>query len=203
MTAMDSPWCLAIAPQPTSSLDGTLYFDRDDDVYVDFTASDTSTSTTLTSTTTTILNTAPSVFNALITPIDPVAGLDDLECVVQSSDSDGDSVNLQYAWTLNGAPTTYATSTIPANDIADGETWECTVTCDDGTSVGNSVSAITTIGANNADAVGFEFCAAGDALSNGSHTMQTCTASQSVTSSELNNATYTLQLGSHYVYSPE
>ena len=49
----------------------------------------------------------------LITPIDPVAGLDDLECVVQSSDSDGDSVNLQYAWTLNGAPTTYATSTIP------------------------------------------------------------------------------------------
>ena len=50
--------------QPTSNLDGTLYFDRDDDVYVDFTASDTSTSTTLTSTTTTILNTAPSVFNA-------------------------------------------------------------------------------------------------------------------------------------------
>ena len=189
--------------QPTSNLDGTLYFDRDDNVYVDFTASDTSTSTTLTSTTTTILNTAPSVFNALITPLSPVAGLDDLECVVQSSDSDGDAVNIQYAWTLNGGLTTYTNSTITANNIADGEIWECTVTCDDGTSVGNSVSAITTIGANNAEAVGFESCSAADSLSNGSNTIQTCAASQSVTSGVLSGSTHTLQLGSHYVYSPE
>lgn len=189
--------------QPSSSLDGTLYFNRDNDVYVDFTASDTSTSASLTSTTTTILNTAPSLFNALISPINPVAGLDDLECIVQSSDTDGDSVNLQYSWTLNGGSTTYTTSTIPTSDIGDGETWECTVTCDDGTTSGNSTSANTTIGANNADAVGFEFCSGGDALSNTSNTMQTCTSSQSVTSGELSNATYTLQLGSHYVYSPE
>ena len=185
--------------QPSSSLDGTLYFDREDEVYVDFTASDSTTSATLSSTTTTILNTAPSVFNALISPINPVAGLDDLECIAQSSDTDGDGINLQYSWTLNGGSTT--PQPVPSHfDIADGETWECTVTCD-AVQYPETASPNTTIGANNADAVGFEFCSGGDTLSN-SNTMQTCTSSQSVTSGELSNATYTLQLEC-YVYSPE
>lgn len=187
----------------SSSLDGTQYFDKNDSVYVDLIVSDGSVSVTSTSATTIVNNTPPSVFNAFISPIGPVAGVDDLECYAQSSDVDGDSVTLQYSWRVNGSTTPHTSAIISTSLISNGEVWECTITCNDGTIAGNSISAITTIGANVGDAVGHSFCASADNLTDATTDLQTCLSDQSLSSGEISNGSYTLQLGTHYVYTPE
>ena len=129
----------------TDSLDGLLHFDKDDSVDVVVTVSDGLNSVTQQSSSVTVLNTAPTVFNALIAPVNPVAGLDDLDCQTQVSDADGDVVTLFYSWTLNGVGTNYASAIIPSGDIADGEVPSCTVTYDDGLVAGNSITVTTTV----------------------------------------------------------
>ena len=118
----------------SDSLDGVSHFDRDDQVYVELVVSDGSTTTTQSSAT--VISNTPSAYNVLITPAALVAGLDDLVCVAQGNDVDGDSITFGYAWTADGVSTSYTTDTVPATDIAEGEVWECIVTPNDGTDDG-------------------------------------------------------------------
>ena len=94
------------------TLDGVYHFDKGDQVYVIMTVTDGSSSATQTSPTTTVQNTAPSAYNVIITPAGPIAGVDDLECIAQGADADGDAVTFTYAWEVDGMATNYASSTI-------------------------------------------------------------------------------------------
>ena len=187
----------------TDSLDGLSFFDKDDTIEVSVTVNDGSTTATQISNTVSVLNTAPTVFNPIITPVNPVAGLDDLDCQVQASDADGDFVTLSYSWTLNGAATNDTTQSIPSSEIADGDTWMCTVSCDDGQDTGNTVSVTTTVGANAGDAVGGNLCSAAGSSGNTQYNLTGCLGDVAVSSGESSNATYTLQSGTHYIYTPE
>ena len=185
------------------SLDGLLYFDKDENVTVLVTVSDGLNSVSLQSSTITVTNTAPTVFNALIVPVNPIAGLDDLDCQTQLSDADGDIVNLQYTWTVNGMNANYTSAIIPASDIADGEVWSCTITCDDGQDSGNTITATTTVGANAGDAVGGNLCAGAGESGNIQYDLTGCLGDVGISSGASSNTTYTLQSGTHYIYTPE
>ena len=186
-------------------LDGTLYFERDDAVYVEVIVSDSSTVTTLSSAQLSILNSPPTAFNALITPLSPVAGLDDLVCTAQDSDSDLDLVTLTYSWTVDGASTNYATNTIPASDIADGEVWECSIIPFDQTDYGPTATVLVTVGADVLDAVGSSFCSsAGTSTDSSGYELVSCLSAQEIGSGEISDSSgYQLQVGSHFVYTPE
>jgi len=187
----------------TDTLDGVVHFERDDLIQVTVTVNDGSGSTVLPSSTLTVINTPPTVFNPLIIPVAPVAGLDDLECTVQSSDADLDSISLQFSWTLNGSGTNYSTAVIPTSDIANGDIWVCSISCDDGIDVGNSTTATTTVGSNAGDAVGGNLCASAGEGINSQYSLIGCLGDVGVSSGESSNASYTLQSGTHYIYTPE
>lgn len=189
----------------SDSLDGVSHFDRDDQVYVELVVSDGSTTTTQSSATTVILNTPPSAYNVLITPAAPVAGLDDLVCVAQGNDVDGDSITFGYAWTADGVSTSYTTDTVPATDIAEGEVWECIVTPNDGTDDGPTNSASVTVGADVEGATGGAFCAAAGSGTDGSgNQFIGCLSEAGVAGTESSDgASNSWQPGSVYVFSPE
>ena len=105
-----------------------------------------------------VANTPPSAFNPLASPANPVAGQDDIVCTVQTSDADVDPVSVSYSWTVDSVPTTNTTDTVLAADIADGEVWTCTMTPNDGTDDGASVSAVAVVGADNAEVWGKPMC---------------------------------------------
>ncbi len=97
----------------------------------------------MTSAVLTIGNTAPEAPGVAVTPAGPAPGADDLLCsITPSADVDGDTVDYQFAWTVDGAPyagattTTYPGDTVPGAATATGETWTCTVTPSDGTDTG-------------------------------------------------------------------
>jgi hypothetical protein len=189
----------------SDSLDGVYHFDKDDQVYVTLTVSDGSTTTSQTSSTIIIQNTAPSAYNVLISPVAPVAGLDDLECIAQGNDVDGDTVTFTYAWEVNGSATTYISTIIPTADIADGEVWECIVTPNDGTVDGSTNSALVTVGADVEGATGVAWCAsagAGEDVTGNQFT--SCLSETGVAGEETTDpSSYTLQPGSIFVFSPE
>ncbi len=188
----------------TNTLDGVIHFDRDQTVHVEVTADDGFTIDTETSAGQTILNTPPSAFNAFIDPINPVVGVDDITCMVQSNDIDGDTVSLSYTWTIDGNSTGYASNVIPTSEIADGETWLCTIIATDGTDDSSPVTASVTVGANVEAAVGQNTCAAASFGTDGNYDLASCLSDLTLTAGESTDSTgYTLQMGSHYVYTPE
>ena len=138
-----------------SSLDGAAWFDKDQMVYVVVTPNDgTDDGTPASSSTLTVLNTAPGVPTVSINPDEPVEGVDDLVCVIdtESSDDDGDSVTYTFTWTVDGASWTGSTSTtheaddtVAGADISAGEEWTCAVTPHDGDEDGTSAAAAVTV----------------------------------------------------------
>ena len=188
----------------TDTLDGTVHFERDQDVYVDVSVDDGFAVDSATSATQTIVNTPPSAFNIFIDPISPVVGVDDLECVVQTSDIDGDSISTSYTWTLDGQIIGFTSNVIPTSQISNGEIWECTVIADDGTDLSPPVSATSVIGANVEAAVGQDTCAAAGVGTDGNYDLTSCLSDISITAGEISDPSgYVLQLGAHYVYTPE
>ena len=190
---------------PADQLDGTLYFERSDTVYVEVIVADSSTTASLSSTQVSILNSPPSAYNVLISPLAPVAGLDDLVCSAQDSDADLDLVSLGYSWMLNGSSTTYTTTMIPAEDISDGELWVCSIVPYDGIEYGSTATSSVTIGANVPDATGNSFCSsAGVSTDSSGYALSSCLSAQELGSGEASDPSgYQLQLGTHFVYTPE
>ena len=132
-----------------SSLDGEVYFDRDDVVAVTATPSDGSDDgAAVSSSSVTVLNTPPTAPLISIHPSDPSSD-DDLVCQVDvdSEDADGDTVRYSFAWDVDeaafsGASTTFETGdTVAAADTADGETWSCLATPNDGDDDGTAGEA--------------------------------------------------------------
>ena len=188
----------------TDTLDGVDHFDRDQDVYVEVTADDGFTSDTETSPVQTILNTPPSAYNAFIDPLNPVVGVDDLTCIVQSNDIDNDNISLTYSWTVDGATTGFVTDTVPTSQIADAETWVCTIVASDGTDDSEPAVASVTVGANVEAAVGQNTCASAGVGTDGNYDLTSCLSDLTVVAGETSDSSgYTLQMGSHYVYTPE
>jgi hypothetical protein len=185
----------------SDSLDGLLYFDKDDSVTVLLTV-DEGTETASSSASATVVNTLPIVYNAMVTPSDPLAGADDLLCSGQSGDADSDPVTLSYAWDVDGAPSCAAGDTVPASETSDGETWTCTLTPDDGFDEGASVSASVVVGADSAEAVGGGICAAPGSIASNSYQMNTCLSPASPMLGEHDSASYILQQGPLYRFNP-
>jgi hypothetical protein len=129
-----------------SSLDGSLYFDKDDTVVLSVTASD-GTDTTAPWATSGILvaNTPPTSPSVSITPEAPAAAVDDLVCAVSapSTDDDLDAVSYTINWSRDGEAFTATIDTespgdtIPGHVTFAGEDWSCTVIPTDGTDVGD------------------------------------------------------------------
>jgi hypothetical protein len=129
-----------------SSLDGSLYFDKDDTVTLSVTASD-GTDTTAPWVTPDLLvaNSPPTPPSVSITPEAPAAAVDDLVCAVSepSTDDDLDAVNYSISWSRDGEAftatidTAVPGDTIPGHVTLAGEDWSCSVTPTDGTDVGD------------------------------------------------------------------
>lgn len=187
------------------SLDGLSFFERGHSVYVTATVSDGNTAVSQSSSVLVVQNSPPSAFNVLITPASPVAGVDDLECVAQGSDADGDTVSFLYAWELDGNSTSYVSAIIPAADISNGEVWECIVTPFDGANIGTTSSAIVTVGANTEGATGSGWCsAAGAGVDPAGNQFTLCLSEVGVAGEETTDSSaYTLQPGAIFVFSPE
>lgn len=189
----------------TDSLDGVFHFERDDQVYVSVSISDGQASTVQDSSRISVLNTAPSAFNVLISPSNPVEGINDLECIAQGNDVDGDSISFSYAWTVDGANTSYSTDTIPSSDISEGETWVCTVTPDDGIDSGTPNSASVLVGSNLSGAAGSAICSsAGQTTDPSGNQNISCLSESGVAGEETTDpSANTWQPGSIFIFSPE
>jgi hypothetical protein len=124
----------------SSTLTGT-YFGRDEAVSCSVTPSDGSDSgSALSSSSVTVSNTAPSVVAPTISPSTAYEG-STLSCVPgATSDIDGDSVSLSYAWTV-GSSTVSTATTLTGTDFDKGDAVVCTTTPSDGSLSGTAVSS--------------------------------------------------------------
>ena len=189
----------------SNTLDGVFYFDRDDEIFVEVTVDDGSSSTAQSANPIVIQNTPPTAFNAVISPTEPLAGVDDLVCLVQTSDADGDGVSVQYEWYKNGVFTLNTSDTIIATDTSSGDIWECVLTPNDGTDDGLSVQTSVTVDANAEGAVGSVMCAsAGRGSDANGYSMTGCLAESGIAGDLATDGSgYTWQPGTIYVFDPQ
>ncbi len=150
-----------------SSLDGAVYFEKDETVYVVATPNDgEDTGASATSSSVTVLNSPPSAPVIAIDPSDPVAEVDDLWCelVTESTDADGDDIDYAFDWEVEGSAypsgdsaelgpdtTEWSDDTVPAEDLFEDETWTCTVYPHDGDTYGDPDVDSVTVGAESED----------------------------------------------------
>ncbi len=93
----------------------------------------------------TITNGIPSIDVVSITPVLPTVG-DTLTCAYSGFyDADGDADLSTLAWAINGVPVVDGTSADLAETFSSGDLVTCTVTPDDGTDQGESVSLTVVI----------------------------------------------------------
>jgi len=137
-----------------AELDGSVWFDKGDTVYVSAAPSDgTDTGDKVTSSTVTIINSTPTAPELSLDPTLP-DGTEDAVCTVDkaSFDADGDSLTYTFRWTVNGgAPsstttTTYTDDTLPASAYDDGDVLICRVRVSDGTATSDEAVAGTLLG---------------------------------------------------------
>ncbi len=92
-----------------------------------------------------VVNALPSTPTVSISPSAPEPE-DDLTCTATgSTDADGDVVSYQYAWSVGGVATAYATAVLDESATSHSDTWTCTVTPTDGIDSGTAASATVTI----------------------------------------------------------
>jgi formylglycine-generating enzyme required for sulfatase activity len=144
----------SIVGESGSTISGATYFDKDDAVHVVVTPSDgTDSGDSVASDSITISNTAPSAPSVSIGPVEPIAGVDDIICSIDSgsSDADGDTVSYTITWDVDGTAFTGATTTtrtgdtISADETNGDEEWTCTVTPNDGDDDGTAGTASVTV----------------------------------------------------------
>lgn len=137
-----------------ATLDGSIYFDRDDVVAVTVTPTDGSdTGASLASSDVTVLNTPPTAPVVEIDPADPEAG-DTLVCDIttDATDADGDTLTYTVTWEQDGAAFTGASTgvwtgdTVAGSYVQDEETWTCSVTASDGTDSGSAGEDAVVVG---------------------------------------------------------
>lgn len=128
-----------VAGATDATLPGT-YFVKGDDVTVTVRPWDGSVEgSAVTSGVREIQNSLPS---APVVAIDPEYPEDDdaLDCtlVAESTDADGDPITYTYAWENNGTASSVTSYRVGSTYTSNGDTWECTVTPNDGTADGTA-----------------------------------------------------------------
>ncbi len=118
---------------------GDTFWDRGEAVICTVTPDDgTDSGDAVASSSVTVQNTAPSITSVSVSPSSPTVD-DTLTCTYTGfSDADGDSDASTYSWTLSG--TEVGTTSTLSGVFASGDTLTCTVTPDDGTDAGSTVS---------------------------------------------------------------
>ena len=138
-----------------NTISGATWFDKDQQVYVVVTPDDgEAEGSSQSSSTVTVLNSPPTAPTVLITPAEPVAGVDDLLCEIISdaTDDDGDAITYGWTWRVNGAThggmqiDSATSSLVPGTETDDAETWQCAATPDDGDDEGSPGTASVDIG---------------------------------------------------------
>ena len=92
------------------------------------------------------INDLPSAPGLTISPSSPI-GTDDLTVSVssRSTDLESDPITYAYAWTVNGTPTSYTSTTVPASATTRDQVWQVSVTPNDGWGDGDVGTASVTI----------------------------------------------------------
>ncbi len=135
-----------------STLDGAAAFSKNETITVSVTPVETGDPTAFGASATasvTVLNTPPTAPGIEITPDEPVGGLDDLVCSVDTAatDADDDALTYGFAWEVDGTAytgtpsETATTSTVSGTEAETGEAWTCSVTADDGAETGPATEA--------------------------------------------------------------
>jgi hypothetical protein len=93
-----------------------------------------------------IVNSPPTAPEIAIDPEDPEP-TENLYCEIlaPSYDADGDDISYSYTWYRNGVETSITTSVVTSDQLADGDTWECVVTPNDGEDDGDSASSAVSV----------------------------------------------------------
>ncbi|MEC7984224.1 MAG: glycine-rich protein, partial [Myxococcota bacterium] len=135
--------------------DNTLHyslFSKEDEIEVSVTADDGNDTSAPATASIICANTPPTAPTVSVLPTEPIELVDDITCSisVDGTDLDGDSLSYSFAWSVDGADYTGASSTanssvVPASDIVSGEEWICTATPNDGTDEGTGGSASVTV----------------------------------------------------------
>jgi hypothetical protein len=128
----------------TGSTLTSSFFDRGDAVYCTVTPSDaTDTGASMSSSVLTISNAIPELASASLTPTSAYEATT-LTCAAgTTSDADGDTVTVSYAWVVNAVTITPTISTLTGTYFDKGDEVYCTVTPSDGTDSGAPVSSNT------------------------------------------------------------
>lgn len=99
-----------------------------------------------------ILNTPPTAPGVAITPGEPTAGVDGLQCVVRtpSFDADGDAVSYRMSWTIDGVTVSRTTTRVHPGDAIDAASVTageavCTAIPNDGSADGGAGTATVTV----------------------------------------------------------
>ncbi len=132
------------------SLDGALYFDKDDTVSLSAVVHDgVDSSLPWVTDPVVVQNTAPATPSVSIAPESPAAAVDDLICNLDFPPTDDDLDGLTYTitWTRDGEAFTATTDTLQPGDTIPGhvtwagELWSCTIVAHDGTDSSPPASA--------------------------------------------------------------
>jgi hypothetical protein len=187
----------------SAQLDGTVLFDKHDMVHVEVVPNDGfEDGPALGSSVLTVLNTLPEA-TVSITPASPVAGQDELTCIVSTYDEDMDSVGLTYTWTVDGVLSPHTAEVVPAWSTSSGEEWVCEVIPNDGDEDGNASSAAVTIDENDEGKEGLAFCAGGGLVSSGNFSGAICISGVDLApAATSSNSSFTWQPGPTTAISP-
>lgn len=194
-----------VAHSGGSTLRGTAYFDKGQEVYVTVYADDgTDTSADSSSSVVTVQDKPPSTPVVAISPNPPSYG-DDLTCdvVTAAVDADGDSVAYTFSWTLDGAAYTDAidgttSSTVLSTDVAQNDLWACTVQAEAGGETSTATDAMRVIYTEACDGVDNDGDGSIDeggvcpcsTYNYGGHAYMICSTATSYTATESYCATY-------------
>jgi alpha-tubulin suppressor-like RCC1 family protein len=126
-----------------AQVDG-LAFERDDVVTCVATPHDGSSAGTPDEADALVANTPP-VATPSFDPAIPSGG-EDLRCVAEGEDADGDSLNFRYAWTVNDVSQAVTGNTLPGARFQSGDTVACQVWANDGRQEGEPGSVQALVG---------------------------------------------------------
>ena len=131
-----------VAGETSETLDGRLYFTRDQELVVRAIPNDgEADGLQKTSDPAIVGNAPPTPPSIYVDPVSPEVGVDDVQCIidVEGTDPDGDELSYVFTWEADGLPYYGAESqiwpgdTVPSDDLGYDEAWDCIVHAFDGT----------------------------------------------------------------------
>ena len=154
--SVELDWTVAgIIVADTLTLDGTVWFNRDQVIGLRATPSDDDDEgAAVFATEVRVSNTPPEAPGISITPDPPVEGEGPIICQVDTASFDldpGDAATYSVTWEVDGeafvgaTTTTIPGDTVPAEALLPDEAWTCTVTPHDGTDPGTIATASVTV----------------------------------------------------------